>query len=339
MIYKSHLPNRYFSFESSIDENKYSQVAYDREKAIKFYDSLPRRSCQAKCEFLKIMKISRATIFRWKKRYKQEGLRGLENESRCPNKTRVPAWTKEHVSLIIKLRKNYQIWGKEKIQIILKRDYGINLSVSTVGRVLSKHFALGTISKAQFFYGRLTDKNRRVFNKHARRWKYGMKAGKPGFLVQIDHAVIELPSGKRIKHFNATCPVTKIRSDQAYSRATSKNAADFLDQILREFPFKIRSIQVDGGSEFMGAFEQAAKRRNVDLFVLPPKSPKYNGNVERSNSTVKYEFYRFYRGSERLQAVRNKLKIYNHSYNKFRPHQRLQNLTPMQYYRQRGPNM
>jgi putative transposase len=93
----------------------------------------------------------------------------------------------------------------------------------------------------------------------------------------------------------------------------------------------IKSIQVDGGSKFMGAFEQETERRNVDLFALPPRSPKYNGNVEISNSTVKYKFYRFYKGSDRLQNVRNKLKRYNHFYNRYRPHMTLQNLTKPPY--------
>ncbi|MGI9214863.1 MAG: hypothetical protein ACR2HS_04275 [Gammaproteobacteria bacterium] len=40
------------------------------------------------------------------------------------------------------------------------------------------------------------------------------------------------------------------------------------------FPFKISSIQVDGGSEFMKDFERLCQEKSIDLFVLPPKSPK-----------------------------------------------------------------
>lgn len=32
-------------------------------------------------------------------------------------------------------------------------------------------------------------------------------------------------------------------------------------------------------------------RKNISLFVLPPKSPQYNGTVERCNGTTRDEFY------------------------------------------------
>src|SRR6516164_9619385 len=50
-------------------------------------------------------------------------------------------------------------------------------------------------------------------------------------------------------------------------------------------PFPIRALQVDGGSEFAAEFEQACQQRGLYLFVLPPRSPKLNGAVERANRT------------------------------------------------------
>ncbi|MEE9273671.1 MAG: hypothetical protein V3U57_10475, partial [Robiginitomaculum sp.] len=50
-------------------------------------------------------------------------------------------------------------------------------------------------------------------------------------------------------------------------------------------PFTIKSIQVDGGSEFMAEFEQACEDVNIPLIVLPPSRPTYNGGVERGNRT------------------------------------------------------
>ena len=50
-------------------------------------------------------------------------------------------------------------------------------------------------------------------------------------------------------------------------------------------PFPIRAVQVDGGSEFAAEFEQACQQRGWHLFVLPPRSPKLNGAVERANRT------------------------------------------------------
>jgi hypothetical protein len=56
-------------------------------------------------------------------------------------------------------------------------------------------------------------------------------------------------------------------------------------------PFAIRAIQVDGGSEFHAAFEAECQRRALRLFVLPPRSPKLNGAVERAQRTHREEFY------------------------------------------------
>jgi len=62
-------------------------------------------------------------------------------------------------------------------------------------------------------------------------------------------------------------------------------AAQFLDTLEVRTPFPIRALQVDGGSEFYADFEAECQRRKIRLFVLPPKSPKLNGAVERANRT------------------------------------------------------
>ena len=100
----------------------------------------------------------------------------------------------------------------------------------------------------------------------------------------------------------------------------------------KEFPFKIRSIQVDEGAEFMGEFEASCCQSKIELFVLPPRSPKYNGTVERHNSTAKYEFYALYDGPIDLSHLRYALSVFTNNYNNFRPHQALQYQTPWQYY-------
>jgi hypothetical protein len=55
---------------------------------------------------------------------------------------------------------------------------------------------------------------------------------------------------------------------------------EILRELIDEAPYQIRSIQVDGGSEFMMKFEEACRELGIPLVVLPPASPKYNGGVE-----------------------------------------------------------
>ena len=61
--------------------------------------------------------------------------------------------------------------------------------------------------------------------------------------------------------------------------------------MLDRAPFRIKALQVDGGSEFAPEFEEACQQKELPLFVLPPKSPKLNGQVERSHRTYNEEFY------------------------------------------------
>ena len=121
----------------------------------------------------------------------------------------------------------------------------------------------------------------------------------------------------------------------AYRQATALTSADFLEKMLLSFPFKLSSIQVDGGSEFMADFELACKKHGLKLFVLPPRSPKLNGCVERSNGTFNYEFYALYPRFRNIHDLNIKLAQFSRFYNEKRPHQRLNYLTPMRYLEDR----
>ena len=68
-------------------------------------------------------------------------------------------------------------------------------------------------------------------------------------------------------------------------------ATGVLDALAERMPFRVRAISVDGGSEFMAEFEVACQVRGIRLFVLPPRSPKLHGSVERANRTHTEEFY------------------------------------------------
>jgi len=73
--------------------------------------------------------------------------------------------------------------------------------------------------------------------------------------------------------------------------------------------------------------------KNIALFVLPPRKPKYNGTVERTNGITRNEFYWFYTNTYDTGTVNMHLKKYQDQFNTYRPHQGLQYLTPMEYYK------
>ncbi len=317
--------------KNGIDEREYSADVYKRKEKLELYKQLRGEGCAQKTA-LRAINISSATFCRWRKRYKNCGLSGLENESRRPTQVRTPQWSSTLETYTRLLRKRYPLYGKYKIAVLLKREYKIESSASTIGRVLKKLVLRGFIKPASFYYGRAHVRKRRVFNKHAKRWSYGMKAQRTGELIQIDHLATTIFPGRQIRHFTATCPITRLTVEQAYGQANSRSALDFLNYVREQLPFKITSIQVDGESEFMGKFEQGCKKFNIELYVLPPRSPKFNGMVERRNGTARYEFYSLYEGEAMLDEVRHHLKQFMQHYNTFRPHQALQYQTPWQYY-------
>jgi putative transposase len=231
--------------------------------------------------------ISRATLYRWLKRFDPKDLSSLREESRRPRRVRKPLWSRELVEAVKALREAYPRWGKDKIAVLV-RDQGHEASTSTVGRVL-RHLRQR---------GELKEPKRRVISaKRRSRRPYGVRkpadyiAQRPGDLVQVDTLDVRPFPWMTLKQFTARDVISKWDVIEVRRRATATTAKEFLETLEQRMPFKVKALQVDGGSEFYSDFEQECERRKIQLFVLPPKSPKLNGCVERANRTHTEEFY------------------------------------------------
>ncbi len=119
-----------------------------------------------------------------------------------------------------------------------------------------------------------------------------------------------------------------------HSRASASTAAHFLDTLESRMPFPVRAIQVDGGSEFEAIFEKECQRQDIKLFVLPPRSPKLNGGVERAHRTHTEEFYEVTESSFDLSEPKDELLEWEGVYNTVRPHQALGYVTPLKFLEQ-----
>jgi putative transposase len=86
-------------------------------------------------------------------------------------------------------------------------------------------------------------------------------------------------------------------------------------QVAHRMPFPIRALQVDGGSEFAAEFELACQHCGLRLFVLPPRSPKLNGSVERAQRTHTEEFYQVPRCSLEMKKLNLELRQWEGIYN------------------------
>lgn len=275
-----------------------------------------------------ILGFSRATYYRIKKILRNLE-KGISPPSKRPKKLNKPWWGEAELQLVLMVRRENLTYGKEKIARILKRDHGQTISESTVGRIITHLKAKGLITNSP---SALRTKRKRNFNGHAKPWTFKeYKTMVMGERVQIDHMTVT-KNGIYFKHFQAWDRRSKFIDTAIFSNAKSSSAKRFLLDFARRAPYKILSIQVDGGSEFMAEFEDACAELGIPLIVLPPSKPTYNGGVERGNRTFREEFYsRPNLLADSIGAMRYELMKATQKYNTYRPHRVLKGLTPLEY--------
>lgn len=273
--------------------------------------------------------ISRQTFYRWLQRYQPLDLTSLEERSRCPHHRRQATWSFPLERKVLTLRLQFPRWGKDKL-VVLLRQQGERVSTSMVGRILLRLKQRGQLVEAP--RPAVTGSRRALrFRPYAVRKPKQYAVSRPGDLVQVDTLEVRPIPGVVFKQFTARDVVSRWDVIQAHGRATAQSATEFLETLLHRMPFPIRALQVDGGSEFAAQFERACQQRGLHLFVLPPRSPKLNGAVERANRTHTEEFYQVTACSLEMKKLNRELRQWERIYNTVRPHQSLGYLTPRQF--------
>ena len=308
-------------------QGELSKRARQRLKWFDYYNS-HGQNARLTCRYFG---ISPQTFYCWKKRYDPKRLESLEDRSCRPKRVRRPTYSVELVIAIQKLRESYPRWGKDKLVVLLRRD-SFDCSTSTVGRIITRLKERGVLKEPV----------RNTVSAHRRGLKrpYGIRKPKdyqvnqPGDLIQLDTLDLRPLPGVTLKHFTARDIISRWDVVSVYHRATAATARNFLEQLEARMPFSIGAIQVDGGAEFEAEFEQELKQRGIRLFILPPRSPELNGYVERAHRTHTEEFYEVTESSFELAELRDKLRRWEEIYNRVRPHQALDYLTPLEFLKQ-----
>jgi len=327
-----HLPKQFYQLVKHKPTELTIQARY-RLQTLSAWQALREAGLRADLACQKLG-VARATVYRWGKRMRERNLRGLEEDSRRPKRLRTVSWAPKLIETVLELREQYPRWGKEKLCVLLSRE-GFHTSASTVGRILNYLKKRGLIHDPTSLvkWGK-KQANRRVF---ALRKPKNYTVEQPGDLVQIDTMDVSLMPGVHFKHFTARDMVSRWDVLQASKRATANSAKEFLESVEQRLPFPLKAVQVDGGSEFMAEFEQACQKKNIHLFVLPPRSPKLNGCVERAHRTHVEEFYQVYADDWKIPVMNKVLQEWERIYNQVRPHHSLDNLTPKEYIQSHYP--
>ena len=117
-------------------------ISKEAKKRLKWFDHYRKfGNARLTCRYFG---ISPQTFYRWMNRFDPYDLTTLEEISRRPHKVRTPQTPLEVVEGIQRLREQYPRWGKDKLVVLLKRE-GIEVSASTVGRVINRLKAKGVL--------------------------------------------------------------------------------------------------------------------------------------------------------------------------------------------------
>ena len=154
----------------------------------------------------------------------------------------------------------------------------------------------------------------------------------------LDFMSDALINGRRIRTANVIddCNREALGILASFS-LTSKRITRWLDQLAlsRGYPNRIR---VDNGPENISHhFQDWAKQRNIYIQYIQPGKPAQNAYIERFNRTYReavLDMYLF-RSIEEVQDITNHwLKHYNEE----RPHESLNNQTPMNFVKHLSQN-
>lgn len=273
--------------------------------------------------------FSRPTVYRWLERFDRHRLESLEDRSDRPVRRRRPTWTTGQLRAVKAVRQRHPRWGKDKLAVLLRRQ-GLRMSTSMVGRILARLLRTGELREPR---GRRISVRRRTWTRPwAIRTPADWRVARPGDLVQVDTLDVRFPGNDHpFKQFTARDIVSRWDTLELRRSATAASAVAILDAIAERMPFGVRAISIDNGSEFMAGFEAACEARAIRLFVLPPRSPKLHGAVERANRTHTEEFYEVTDAEPDLASLQAALRDWEHVYDTIRPHQALGYLTPAEY--------
>ena len=208
--------------------------------------------------------ISRPTLRKWVKRYEQDGLKGLQNQSKRPHNSPATKVGKPEEKWILDLRKRRKL-GARRIQNELFREHDCSLSLATIHKVLTRHQV-------------------KPLRPHRKKKDYiRYQRPIPGDRVQIDTCKI----APGIYQYTAVDDCSRYRVLAVFSRRTAANTLLFLEQVVEDMPVPIQRIQTDRGREFF-AVKVQEKMMEYGIKFRPnkPGSPHLNGKVERSQRRV-----------------------------------------------------
>lgn len=270
--------------------------------------------------------ISKSVFYRWKNRYNPRNLKTLEDDTsnRRPHKVRemiTPSWIQQR---IYDIRLDDREKSKYEIQEELKRE-GTIVGQTAIQKVINRHSELLNTQHIK------KTKSHRKSSIARLRASREMRERYPGALIQVDTKHFYV-LGIRFYLFVAVDCKSRYGYVYCYKTISSASGADFLQRVLKHFPFKVEAIQTDNGSEYLLNFHKACQEASIMHYFTYPYTPKMNGRAERMIKTVVYEYFNWQDDLlPEINEINRHCNLFNTKYNTKRFHQRLGYKTPREY--------
>lgn len=258
--------------------------------------------------------ISRNTYYKWKKRYNQLGIDGLQDRSRRPHNIRYSKVTPDIEQIILWLRLENK-FGTARIRFRLKR-LGISLSSRTVYKVLKRHSL------------------NRLYCKIKRKYKrFSMR--RPNQMVQMDILGPFYLHNLSTKHYIISCIDDCTRKVVSHwtERKRSRDVLNVLQDWIR-INGKPKKVMHDNGKQFVSRlFIQYLQNYDIKDKPIPAAYPQLQGKVEAYNKIVKNEFLAVEDISD-TQDGQTRYAMFVNAYNTDREHGGIGGLTPQEKWLQ-----
>jgi transposase InsO family protein len=236
--------------------------------------------------------VKKRTLFNWKNRLnKGDGkIEALNPGKRTPQTKRKRSWDFRLLEEIRKLRIDHPNLGAEKLHPLLldfADVYGISKcpKPTTIERLIVDMGGLRIAPQKVSHFGKIKKANRQ---KVLRKPK-DLIALYPGHVVALD-TIEKQRDGRRMYILTAIDIYSRTTFAIATRSHSSKTFAHFFYLIMRLFPYEIKNVLTDNGSEFKKYLDALLKENGITHYHTYPKTPKMNAHCESFNGTIQEEF-------------------------------------------------
>ena len=323
-ICTSIIPN--FKALENIYPYKLSKEAKYRLRVIDYYFKHNRNASLTARYF----GVSRTFIHKWLKRFKNNNLATLETRSRRPKHFRDVQYDARTVGIIRKIRKEYPSFSAVKISVILLRDYAIQISSATIGRIIKRYNLF--FSKVVTLHKNMSLSARRGWQKRKAkdRMRYYMKPERPRHIIEFDMKHIKNGSTRQY----ALCAIdayTKEAVIHICSSCSANEGSIAMQKVIDRFGKDI-IVVCDNGSENFGATFNLLKKNNIRQIFARPHTPKDKPHIENFIGKYQKECLNESENCRYTVAERQKeADKWINDWHFYRPHQALNYLTPAEY--------